>query len=270
MAIVASAGAAKADVPNNGVGHVWLNLNNPGQGAQSQFSAFITSLRQAAGHDFRGGVYQTQTETSNRLIRADITDPAGNQVWLWITPSDLYVRGFTSQTNGTTYYFGDDGFNLQMLDFGSNYNSMSQAAGRGRDTMLISFNDLVGSVRNLATVGYPYGGNQQDVARSMMFMIQYTSEAARFWDVYGVMSDIMNSWTARYDGLPLLQQNLENSWDAISQYGYRVTNDPYTPPTNITGVGTFWNWGDVQARLGTMTPRWNGLSPSGDWWHTEL
>jgi hypothetical protein len=295
MTIVTGTGAAKATVPNNGVGHVWLNLSSPSWTAQSSYSSFITSLRQAAGQVYRNGVYQTQAPT-NALIRVDVTTPDGKTVWLWITPDNLYVRGFTSQTNGTTYYFADyengvPTFNMQtvfdnignndllpasrrtsILDFGSNYNSMSQAAGRGRESMQISFNDLTGSAENLATTGYPYGQNQEAVARSMMFMIQYTSEAARFSDVYGVMSAIMLSWSGYYNGLPILQQYLENAWYAISQFGYGVSQNPNgTPPLNVQGVGTFYSFNDVMARLGIMLATASvAYSPSGDWWHTEL
>jgi hypothetical protein len=295
MIIVTGTGAAKAAVPNNGVGHVWLNLSSPGWTAQSSYSSFITSLRQAAGDEYRNGVYETE-ESTNALIRVDVTTPDGNTVWLWLTPDNLYVRGFTSQANGITYYFadyenGNPTFDMQtvfdnignngllpasrqtsVLDFASNYNSMSQAAARGRESMPISFNDLTGSANNLATIGYPYGANQQAVARSLMFMIQYTSEAARFTDVYGVMSDIMLSWSGYYNGLPILQQYLENAWYAISQFGYGVTQNPNnTPPLNVQGVGTFYSFNDVMARLGIMlATAYVAYSPSGDWWHTEL
>ncbi|MBS2535733.1 hypothetical protein KGQ20_23510 [Catenulispora sp. NF23] len=294
MAVVTSTGVAKADTPANGVGHVYLNLSSPSPTAQSDYGSFISSLRAAAGHPYRQGVYVTQP-SSNALIRVDVTAPGGEVLWLWLTPGDLYVRGFTSQTDNITYYFADyvngtPTFNMQtvfqsignnsllpasratsILDFGSNYNSMVQAAGRGRESMPISFNDLVGSVVNLANTGYPYGSNQQAIARSLMYMIQYTSESARFWDVYGVMAATMVSWSGFYNGLPILQQYLENSWDQISQYGFGVSQNPGTGPVNVNGVGTFSSWNDVAARMAILlAAAYVGYDPNGNWAKTEL
>ncbi|MFD8750104.1 ribosome-inactivating family protein [Kitasatospora sp. NPDC059577] len=149
-------------------------------------------------------------------------------------------------------------------------NAMRQAAGRGRESMPIGWYDLMGSIDNLATTGYPYGANQQNVARSLMFMIQFTSEAARFWDVYGVTRDIQGGNTPFYNGLPLTQQYLENSWDQISQYAYDVTNNPSTPPVNVTGVGTFYSYGDVQRWMAMLIGTTSQVSSTGDWNHSEL
>jgi hypothetical protein len=294
-AVFANTSVANADTPGNGVGHVYLNLNVPGFTAQSQYSSFITSLRNAAGHSFRDGVLVTQG-SSNAIIRVDVTAPGGQVLWLWVTPDNLYVRGFTSAANDFTYYF-NDGYNLQQefnalggneanpllppayydtfaLNFGGNYNSLTQAAGRGRESMPISFNDLVGSVTNLATTTSPYGGNQQAIARSLMFMIQFTSEAARFWDVYGLMAAIMNSYGSSYSGLPILQQYLENSWDPISTFGANITANPNTNPVTVR-VGTdqwqtFYSWGDVKGRMAIMLSTNVQYDYNGDWNSTEL
>jgi hypothetical protein len=48
-------------------------------------------------------------------------------------------------------------------------------------------NDLIGWVNQLATL-QPGAVNQEATARSLSFLIQFTSEAARFWDVAGVRS----------------------------------------------------------------------------------
>ena len=107
--------------------------------------------------------------------------------------------------------------------------------------MPISWFDLNGSVDQLATYT---GNNPQATARSLMFMIQYTSEAARFYDVEGIMRTAMRT-DQRQQGLPDRQQSLENNWGQISQYAYDVTNNPSTPPRNIGGVGTFNSFNDV-------------------------
>ncbi|MER5353680.1 ribosome-inactivating family protein [Kitasatospora sp. NPDC002551] len=281
-------GPARADVNDHDIGHVWLNLGSPGSSAQNNYAAFVNSLRQAAGHEYRNGVWQTQSQPTSRLIRIDLTSPDGRTVWLWVTPHDLYLRGFTSQANGTTYFFNDftdfpnlfqalsghlllpPNHSLSQLSFGSNYNAMRQAAGRGRESMPIGWNDLTASIDNLASTGYPYGAAQQNVARSLMFMIQFTSEAARFWDVYGVTRDIQGGNRPVYQGLPERQQYLENSWDQISRYAYDVSNNPNTPPVNVTGVGMFYSFGDVQRWMAMLIGVTSQVSSTGDWNHAEL
>jgi hypothetical protein len=294
-AVLADVNVAKADTPAYSIGHVYLNLSVPNATAQSQYAGFIASLRAAAGHVYRQGVYTTQDAT-NALIRVDVTAPSGQVLWLWVTPGNLYVRGFTSQADGYTYYFPDpdsngtytwnmravfdslagnsllpaNGAPTVPLSFNSNYNSLVAAAGRGRESMPISFNDLVGSVVNLATTNHLNGPQNLYVARSLMFMIQYTSEAARFWDTYGVMAAIMNSSDARYNGLPLYQQYIENEWSAISRWGQNITQNPYIGPLYVNGVGTFYSWGDVVAKLAILLAYYVAYDPNGDWNKTEL
>src|SRR3954465_5136119 len=113
--------------------------------------------------------------------------------------------------------------------------------------MLISMNELIGSVNQLATL-QPGGVNQEATARFLSFLIQFTSEAARFCDVAGVFTDVMTRPDSNYHGLPALQQNIENSWDQITRYAYAVTQNPATPSVNITGVQRFKNFGDVQRK----------------------
>jgi hypothetical protein len=283
---IGGAGTAQADVPPSSIRHVFMNLDDNGsQTMLSQYGQLIQSLRVAAGHDYRNGVMATQDNSFDSLIRLSLAN-GGDQLDLWITPMDLYVRGFTN-TFGQTFQFSDPDFNLasalsqipnngvsavSTLNFSSNYNSMVQAANRGRENMPISYADLMGSMHNLARASNPYGGNQQNVARSLMFMIQYTAEAARFNDVNGVMRAIMVNSGNRYAGLPILQQRLENSWAAMSAFGQRITQNPSSTPVNITGVGTLSNWGDVARYLAMILLRLNLPSEgqSGDWNHTEL
>ncbi|MET7648030.1 ribosome-inactivating family protein [Streptomyces sp. NPDC005426] len=279
-----SAVPAHADTPYGQISHVYMNFGpSAGASQQSQYTGLINSLRQAAGHTYRNGVYETQS-TGYSLIRLTLTD-SHMTLTLWLTPGDLYLRGYTT-ASGQTFQFNDHDFSLinllsgigdlpygtgHTLSFGSNYNSMVQAANRGREDMPISYTDFFNSVYNLAYADSPYGGNQQDVARSLMLMVQLTSEAARFNDVFGVGSDIMGSWR-NYTGLPLRQQYLENSWQRISSFGHSVSQDPSTAPVNITGVGTLQSWNDVLRYMATLLGNLNlpQEGPTGDWQKTEL
>nr|WP_255528284.1 ribosome-inactivating family protein [Streptacidiphilus sp. P02-A3a] len=196
------------------------------------------------------------------------------------------MRGFTNAA-GTTYQFNDTDYVLTSyldrmgalpagtganLSFGSNYNSMVQAAGRSRANMSISYEDFTSSILNLANATNPYGDNQQrEVARSLMLMIQLTSEAARFNDVYGIGAAITGT-DAHYNGLPTMQQYLENSWQRMSQYAVNVTQNPGTPPVAVNGVGTLSSWSDASRYLAMLVGNLNlpQEGPAGNWKNTEL
>ena len=216
---------------------------------------------------------------------------------LWITSQDLYVRGFTNSA-GYTYQFNDSDFNLlsamddlgqssagSTLSFGSNYNSLSNVAHRGRESTPFYYNSFWASFQNLATTSNPYGANQQNVARSLMVMIQMTSEAARFNDVFGVAQDSMG--TGSYGGLPLFQQYLENNWATISNYGLAVSQNSSTNPITVNGINpdtgnnpsgaanpyTLNSFNDVARFLSVMNTSPYGSSTGGineDWDHSEL
>ena len=109
--LVSVGGVAHADVPRGTITHIYLNLNAPSITARSEYGAFISSLRQAAGHPFRDGVLQTQRVDPNNpysagLIMVTLTH-ADTTLTLWIIPWDLYVRGFTNM-QGWTYQFPDN------------------------------------------------------------------------------------------------------------------------------------------------------------------
>jgi hypothetical protein len=273
-------------------------LGHGSQTVQSSYATMIGSLRSAAAHSYRNGVMITQQQQTTGLIRVRFAS-GGNQVDIWITPQDLYVRGFTNQF-GTTYQFNDQDYNLlsaldilgqapqgggSTLAFGSNYNSITNAANRGRENTPFNYTSFFASFLNLATTTDPFGDNQQNVARSLMVMIQMTSEAARFNDVFGVAHDSMG--TGNYGGLPLFQQYLENNWGTISNYGLAVTQNPSTPNTTVQGINpdtgnnpggqaepfTLTSFGDVIRFLAVMNTAPFGASTGGineDWNHTEL
>jgi Ribosome inactivating protein len=296
-AFISGTGTAKADTNQWSVSHVYMGLGNgPSQTQQSQYYGLITSLRNAAGHAWRNNVQMTQLDAIHSLIRLDLTY-AGTTLQLWFTGNNLYLRGFTD-TQGNTYSFDD--YDLQgamrpasafsygggllptgafyTLPYGSDYNSLVQQAGRGRESMPISWNDMWGSYSNLANADGANGASDvQNFARSLMFMVQFTSESARFYDVYGVMADLMLNYGTQvgdagyYYGLPAVQQELENSWSQISQYATNLSNNT-NPPDLYVGpsTGTLTSFGDVQARLAEGIAIPTEVSTTGDWWHTEL
>jgi hypothetical protein len=271
---ISGIGTAKADTAQWSVSHVYMNIAVvPGNAAQSQYYGLIASLRAAAGHSYRQNVMMTQPDDIHSLIRLDLT-VGPEPLQLWFTGNNLYLRGFTDAF-GNTYSFND--FDLQgamrpasafssgggllppaaapnggqyfVLPFGSDYTSMVQAANRSRDTMPISLFALNGAWGNLATAG---GAMQpQNFARSLMFMIQFTSESARFYDTYQVFASIFAPRPASIVGVPPAAQEFENNWSQISQYAIALTNGNTNPGPLYVGpsAGTLNNFSDVNAHL---------------------
>jgi hypothetical protein len=245
-------GTADADIGQSGYTHCYMNVNETASPSQAhQYSDFIHSLRNAAGHDFRTDL-ETQGAESG-IILVTLRAAGGPQLSLWINPHTLYVLGFTNMF-GQTFIFNDNSVLLSNriaaapgaeqiagggtfgetyydLRMGGNYNSLEQR-GVGRDRLQINYNSFWNAIYNLA---YADPDNLNgDTARALMLMIQLTSEAARFNDVFGVGLDVMGNGNA-YNGLPVFQQYLENNWGQISNYGYRVTNDP-TASLTLNGI----------------------------------
>lgn len=265
MGLCSVGGTAYADVRSGQVTDVYMNLpDEPNFDMQSQYYGLIDSLRRAAGHQFRDGIPVTQSQPTlprrTGLIRLTLSNRNAHLV-LWITPADLYLRGFTN-TYGQTFQFNDSDYQLfdhlqtvginvaprqrRTLSFGSNYTSLSTAANRVREQLPLSWFDLSSSLYYLArTSGNVTSiADRQNVARSLMFMIQYTSESARFWQVYGIMARITSIRNAYYRGLPVPLVYQENRWNRISIYGFDVTYDR-TGPREINNVGTLNGWQDV-------------------------
>ncbi len=223
-ALVAGVSSASADTPAWTVSHVYMNIGDTAsQTQQSQYSQLISSLRAATGHAWRNGVMLTQLPLNHSLIRMDLAR-GDARVVLWFEPDNLYLRGFTT-ADGATFSFNDldlrgymaspsswgstsnllppaaSGGTYYTLPFSSNYNNLVQVAGRSRDNMPITWNDFWNSFYNLAYADQGTPASNQAIARDLLFMIQYTSEAARFNDTFGVMSAIMGSTSANYTGL---------------------------------------------------------------------
>ncbi|HEV2637717.1 MAG TPA: ribosome-inactivating family protein [Actinocrinis sp.] len=292
-------GSASADTGTGHVTRVSLNipLSGPRTANGAAYSSFLTALRAAAGHLYRGSTYVNQSSAGG-LIRADVTmtgDDGNDPITLWINPENLYVLGF-SNGFGETMYFNDidqtdltalnraataAGFNGggAILPFASNYDNLSGAAGRGREATPISWNAISGAVGTLSNtrLGAVTGTAATNAARGLMLMIQLTSESARFTGVSSLFSTALTTSTS-LGGLPLQQQYQENSWAAMSLFGTNITNQGSTPPVTITGAGpgasnlVLSTWSQVAAYLGILLGNFNlpTEGSGGNWAHTEL
>ncbi|MCU1247054.1 MAG: hypothetical protein JWQ49_83 [Edaphobacter sp.] len=314
-----AAKTARAQTIN--VSSTWMNFTStPSDTQASQYSGLISSLRNAAATSFRNGVMITPTtssEQSANLITMQLTDvgrtdPDTGQnptMTLWFTADNLYLRGFTN-TQGQTFYFnepstnGNPGYSLPQafestsqgqafgpagwmtgLGMSSNYNSLTQASGLNRSNISLGWPNFYNAFYTLAYYGVNGNSSYSGCAASLLLMIQYSSEAARFNDVYGFTS----VWVQRYaadnesTSLPLWMQYMENSWAQISNYGWQDSQYAGTAPLNVTGMNpdnsgnsyTFNSFGDVQRFIAVMLNNDEVYDPEmgsywGDWKHDEL
>ncbi|MFJ2397222.1 ribosome-inactivating family protein [Streptomyces sp. NPDC087843] len=281
-AFISGIGPAKADTRAN-VSHVWFDaLETPQYSAQARYRSFINSLRLAAGHGYRGNVDITQTDGADvGLIRVDVnmrpngSGPAG-LLRLWVSPGNLYLRGFTTAT-GVTYETADRStFNLQqtmnslrgtqgggllppanaeyrVLGYSGSYGGLEGASQRGRDALDVSYNQLWNHLWQLAFVqDARTGAEYRPTAESFLFMTQFLSESARFNDVFGIMNDIVSSYNAHYNGIPLLHRSLENNWRPLSQFGIGVNNNANPNPVRVTGDLTITDWSGIARYVATL------------------
>lgn len=287
--------AASASVGNNQITHVYMNLGDAGSDTQqSQYQGLIDSLRAAASNyagTYRSGTYISQYSDQG-LIRLSLhRNSNADEISLWIDPTDLYVLGFTNGAN-QTWQFNDNRLDLasrlsasgyqsngavQTLPFGGAYNSLTASAGVNRGNFSHNYGDVLGSVSQLATVTDPTGGQangspQQWTARSLLLMIQMTSESARLYDITGVFRTTMVGVMAS-SGISAYQSNLENGWGQASGYGWSVTNNSNTQGITTTGGVTWNSWSDVAARIAIMLYRIAFVPDGGsssNWSHDEL
>jgi hypothetical protein len=268
-------GAAHADVPRGQIKHIYMNIsNNPGYSLQSQYRSLIESLRVASGHGYRDGVRETELNDhhqSTGMIKLTLTI-GDRTLTLWISPYNLYLRGFTNMS-GHTFQFNDSEYNLYdtlnglpghptggytTLPFDSGYTGMSHAAQRSRQQMPIYFGVIFTAISDLATNSYSRSNYNRDIARDLMMMVQFTSEAARLNNVLRLMTRVMGSHSEFSNGLPSLENSLENKWQAISSFGRDVSQNPWIRPRYISPqIGTLYNWRDVLKYLAVI------LSPKG-------
>ncbi|MBB6271782.1 hypothetical protein HDF26_002239 [Pedobacter cryoconitis] len=295
--------SARADVPSNRIAYIDFNMNAPGNhtgsSMQSRYAQLITEIRNATGHTFRQNVLATQGNSNPGIIRIRLISGA-TQALLWISPQDLYLRGFTN-THGQTFQFRDPEYDLvnqlrdleyqagtiTTLSFGSNYNALegTRAANRGREAIPLNYNSFWNTFFNLAFMNDPTGSRLQGCAQSLLTMIQVTSEAVRFNDVYNLIYDAMGSGS--YTGLPAFQQRLENEWGAMSIWAFTINNNPGAAPLELRGANpnngnsptsapnglTLRSWADLQRYVRVLLNAPNGLGnggSGGNWDYTQL
>ncbi|MFI5998505.1 ribosome-inactivating family protein [Streptomyces sp. NPDC051362] len=280
-ALLAGTGTAKADTGTNQISHVFMNVTAPattnGPDASANFGQFAASLRAASGHRYFGSAYITQNVNTypTALIRADLTLPDGHSLWLWLTPNNLYLRGFTTvqERGNVTYYFRDDSFKLsdtmefmrgvshqrdllppagsgyRQLPYSGDYPSIlaNMPTNVNRGNQVYSYGSLWNAIYQLAWANGVDKGSAAEyrkTAANLMFMIQLTSESARLWDVQGKMSEIFARPWAEVN-MPIKQQELENNWSKMSTFLYNWLQFGFASPIDVPQVGDLITYNDA-------------------------
>jgi hypothetical protein len=269
-------GQAEAQIGNNELAHIEMKVDSePSSALTITYSTFLAQLRSAVSVTSSDGGQETQTDGSGVVaVRLTTANDAGQDVSieLYIAPQNLYVLGYgIVGTTNSTWRLSDaeipSGVSLpatpSSLPFGGNYNALVQAAGRGRESMSISFNDIRSAILALGNAGQ----QSDSTAKALMLMIQMTSEAARFADVETNFRQAFGDFTSS-STLSEGQMNLENNWGSLSQYwdDLGAGSGSVTVP-NISGVGTIENRDAVRryirVLLGSATGK-NSFDPGRD------
>ncbi|MEU9448845.1 ribosome-inactivating family protein [Streptomyces sp. NPDC048277] len=274
-AVLLPSGAAQASTGYGQLSHVYMDLGeHPGNSLRISYSNFVASLRNAVSFT-TNGMMRTGGPVGLVMVTLSAPDYNGHvhRVTLWIRPWDMYVLGFSNE-HGTTWAFNDQRQSLHdimavtdspripsdihtnpiALHMGSNYNSMRQAAGRGSESMPVSFFDIRNSILQLARVTNPTGHNLQPTARSLALMTQFTSEAARFWDTERMIRTVLTDYTLKHGLQPWLIQ-LEDHWNRASDYYNTTLEGRHPQPVNIPGLTTIHSVQQVRYLLAVTQSR---------------
>ncbi|WP_334507313.1 ribosome-inactivating family protein [Micromonospora sp. CPCC 205558] len=209
----------------------------PGDNAMIRYSSFLGSVRNAVSYWDSWTQGQGTQGLTPALLQVTL-EAGGRQVHLWISPTNLYVWGFSNTINNTprTWAFNTHSFELQqqmanttpagmfngiseaVLDVGfdSTHHAINQAAGRERNGMPTGFWNVYGAIETLATTNPDNGaGPRLNVARSLQQLVHFVAEGARLNDVEGTYRAGMRGVTAN---LTSRHVELTNQWGQLSTW----------------------------------------------------
>lgn len=220
-----------------------------------RYNSMLHQLREAAGDQFGTNRYSYSLITQSNehgLVFLDITLPTNHTVRLIFTASDMYLRGFRN-SQGEVFQFNER-FNGNQtlanrlglepanphyqyphtLSFNGTYPRLQTAANIDRRHVSISYNSIINALETLANYRGPNSTNSVTIARSLLLIIQWTSEAARFRPIQNVMLRALGDSTHSIT-LNDHQVELENNWDFLSGAAQDFTRHPEARPSVRAG-----------------------------------
>lgn len=216
---------------------------------RSAYESMISDLRNAVGHDYRSDTQITQSDTHGLVqltVRFSGHRFEDRSIRLWFTAQNLYLRGVQIEDSSIIQFSDFDlrstldqrfrgAYTARQLHFTSNYGDIARVGNRHLRSVEVDYQTINIALNTLADARTGLtGSNEQDVARSLQLMIQWTSEAARFHDIFNTMAPAMEDVHYRRPGIDHGQEDEELNWSALSAFGRDITENPNTPPRFIS------------------------------------
>ncbi|MGI5526003.1 ribosome-inactivating family protein [Streptomyces syringium] len=235
----AAAPAAHADPHDTHTQWTWQieDLQHGGEAAERSYYRLIERLHDISGHRIPG--QDRLAETTNQPARIiEIRLQNGEQYWgsLYFWADNLYLAGFyqpsVDGSDDHHYVFPDvwpdefsrvlGGVQVDRLPFGGNYNQLPGGSTQARQQQSITAFSFYAALATLqhAPRYLHTGPGRESMGRSLVTIIQATSEAARFARLFDNIRGNMRDYTAN----PIGAENvvLEQNWDHISDWVYRA------------------------------------------------
>lgn len=246
--LAAPAAHADTNQPLTQVTWVIDDLLNGGADPHQQYWNMIADLHRHSGHDyFRDNVDETTRSTQSQLIQVSVWRYGTYQGALYFWANNLYLAGFYQPGNGGGHYAFNDpastarfnqvlGVQARVLPWTGNYSTLP--GGSARQNQQINGPRLDSALQQLhqANTLLQSANGRDLLGQSLVMMIQATSEAARFGRVFdNIRGNIRDHGGAQ---IGIENADLEQNWGNISNWIYRVLQNPGIAPLQI-GTGAF-------------------------------
>ncbi|MBA4752548.1 MAG: hypothetical protein H2055_10030 [Sphingopyxis sp.] len=270
---------AHADVPLNGVVHIYLDLEEGPSGLMAQrYTALINRIRDevSTNYSHNTGITFPRNDHHHGLLR--ITLRRGNtSIDFWMRPDNMYILGYTAwdsytRQNRTRGFSDSNLFNAlnrtgqswatqhyRWLPYTGSYTDLEriypgipivnrtfQSLAYGN--LRTQFDVLRRSVQDTPS----HGAGAENYRGAILYFIGMLAEGARLYDVYGQFATAMSRVQTSPNHLGALQVDLENNWGYISRYGRQVTNGTFPQPITTSGGLHFYSFAAVAARLAVI------------------
>lgn len=259
------AAPAHASIPPGNAEQISFGLDSYSNSEQGlRYGILLQQVRTAVSVRSSDGGRQTQSpdgDSAYAVVRLFLNDSPGQQVYLYIRASDLYVVGFS--TGSTLFRLQGDPLNSATeLPLRGNYNDLNRAADRSLESVPVSRGNIEQSIRDLhAVTASTFENRRMATARALQQLIQMVSEASRFNALAYTYGRELGTNAAPTD-LGAGHVGLERSWAQLSRYIYEGRTG-----TIRAGNYTFQNASAVRRQVNVLLGRTAGY---GSVKHDEL
>jgi len=269
---------AHADVPLNGVVHIYLDLEEGPSGLMAQrYTALIHRIRDevSTNYSHNTGITFPRNDQSHGLLRITVRRGT-DSIDFWMRPENMYILGYTiwdnysrqNRTRGFRGYYlrevlnrvgqGWATANYRELSYDGSYDELERYQPGipivNRTFQSLSYGNLrtqFDILRRSVQDTPSHGAGAENHRGAIMYFIGMLSESSRLYDVYGQFATAMSRVQTAPNYLGALQVDLENDWSRISRYGREVTNGTFPQPIT-SGSLYFYSFAAVAARLAVI------------------